>query len=76
MSWGVDCICSSDPALPWLWYRPVVEAPIQPLAWELPYAAGVVLKKKKIDRCLLSTFYAKGIVLDVVNLNKTLSLPS
>ena len=23
-------------------------APVQPLAWELPYAAGVAVKKKKI----------------------------
>ena len=30
----------------WLWYRPASVAPIQPLAWELPYAAGAALKKK------------------------------
>ena len=29
----------SDPALLWLWCRPVAMAPIQPLAWEPPYAA-------------------------------------
>ena len=28
----------------WLWHRPAAAAPIRPLAWELPYAAG---KKKK-----------------------------
>ena len=28
------------PALLWLWRRPVATAPIQPLAWEPPYAAG------------------------------------
>ena len=28
-----------DPALLWLWCRPVATAPIQPLAWEPPYAA-------------------------------------
>ena len=28
-----------DPAL-WLWRRPVATAPIRPLAWEPPYAAG------------------------------------
>ena len=27
-------------ALLWLWRRPVATAPIQPLAWEPPYAAG------------------------------------
>ena len=31
----------------WLWRRRAAEAPIQPLAWELPYAAGVALKRKK-----------------------------
>ena len=29
-----------DPKLLWLWCRPVATAPIQPLAWEPPYAAG------------------------------------
>ena len=30
----------------WLWHRPAATAPIRPLAWELPYAAGVALKSK------------------------------
>ena len=30
----------SDPELLWLWRRPVATAPIGPLAWEPPYAAG------------------------------------
>ena len=34
-------------ALLWLWCRPVAAAPIQPLTWELPDAAAVVLKSKK-----------------------------
>ena len=29
----------------WLWGRLAAAAPIQPLAWELPYASGVALKK-------------------------------
>ena len=29
-----------DPALLWLWCRPAATAPIRPLAWEPPYAAG------------------------------------
>ena len=33
----------------WPWHRPVAVALIQPLAWELPYVTGVVLKKKKKD---------------------------
>ena len=32
-----------DLVLPWLWCRPAAETPIQPLAWELPYAAAVAL---------------------------------
>ena len=32
----------------WLWCRLAAAAPIPPLAWELPYAAGVALKSKKI----------------------------
>ena len=36
-----------DPALLWLWYRSAAIAPIQPLAWESPYAAGVALKRQK-----------------------------
>ena len=41
VSCGVGCRCGSDPALLWLWRRLVATAPIQPLAWEPPYAAGV-----------------------------------
>ena len=36
-----------DPALLWLWCRPMTTALIQPLAWEPPYAAGVALKRLK-----------------------------
>ena len=40
MSHGVGCRRGSDTALLWVWRRPVAKAPIQPLAWEPPYAAG------------------------------------
>ena len=36
-----------DLELLWLWRRPVATAPIQPLAWEPPYATGTALKKTK-----------------------------
>ena len=36
----------SDPKLLWLWCRLASTASIRPLAWELPYATGVALKKK------------------------------
>ena len=35
----------SDPALLWLWCRPALTAPIQPLAWEPAYAMSAALKK-------------------------------
>ena len=38
----------SDPTLLWLWCRPAATALIQPLAWELPYAAGAALNVKQI----------------------------
>ena len=38
---------SSDPALLWLWHRPVATVPIQPLPWEPPYAEGAALKRQK-----------------------------
>ena len=47
MSWGVGCRRGSGPILLWLWRRPVATPPIQLLAWEPPYAAGVALKDKK-----------------------------
>ena len=45
MSCGVGCRCGSDPVLLWLWRRLVDTAPIRPLAWEPPSAAGAALEK-------------------------------
>ena len=50
MSCGGGRRWGSDAELLWLWCRPVATAPIGPLAWEPPYAAGVALKKKKKER--------------------------
>src|SRR5512136_2561390 len=50
MSCGVGCRRGSDPALLWLWRRPVATAPIRPLAWEPPYASGAaheIAKRQK-----------------------------
>ena len=44
---GVGCRCGLDPALLWLWRRLAAAALIQLLVWELPYAAGVALKRHK-----------------------------
>ena len=45
MSCGIGHRRGLDPALLWLWRRLVATALIQPLAWELPYAMSVALKK-------------------------------
>ena len=46
MSCGVGHRHGLYPTLLWLWHKPAATAPIQPLAWELPYAAGAALKSK------------------------------
>ena len=38
--YGVGRRHGPDPMWLWLWCRLVAVAPIQPLAWELPYAVG------------------------------------
>jgi len=55
VSCGVGCRRGSDPALLWLWCRPVARAPIGPLAWEPPYAEGAALEKakRKKKNCVL-----------------------
>ena len=47
MSYGVGHRRSSHPMLLWLLCSPAAVALILPLAWELPYAMGEALKKKK-----------------------------
>ena len=47
MSCGVGQRCSLDLALLWLGRRPAAVAPIQPLAWEPPYATGMALKRQE-----------------------------
>jgi len=46
VSCGVGRRCGSDPELLWLWCRLAAVAPIQPLAWELPYIESAALNKK------------------------------
>ena len=59
MSCGVGCRRGSDPSLLWLWPGLAATAPIRPLAWEPPYAAGAAQeiakgqKKKKKKRIFL-----------------------
>ena len=39
-----------DPALLWLWRRPVATAPIRLLAWETPYAVEAALEKAESQK--------------------------
>ena len=48
MSCNVSCRRGSDPTLLWLWCRPATL--IRPLAWELPHASDVALKRQKKER--------------------------
>ena len=47
MSCGVGHKCGLVLVLQWLWHRPSATAPIEPLAWEPPYAASAALKRQK-----------------------------
>ena len=57
MSCGVGQRHSLDPVLLWLWCRVAAVAPIQPLAWEPPYAAGAALEKDKKKRKKIKNMY-------------------
>ena len=46
MSCGVGHRHGSDLVLLWLWCRLAAVAPIGPLAWDSPYAAGMALKRQ------------------------------
>ena len=50
MSCGIGHRRGSDPSLLWLWCRLAAAAPIQLLAWDPVYAAGVALKRQKKKR--------------------------
>ena len=57
MSCGVGRKLGLDLELLWLWHRLAAIALIRPLVWELPYAVGAVLKRRKTEKkrtCLVS----------------------
>ena len=61
MSCGVGHRLGSDPVLLWLWYRPAAIAPIRPLAWEPPYAAGATLEKTKRQKKRITILIRTGL---------------
>ena len=65
MSCGVGCRHGLDPVLLWRWCRLEATAPIEPLAWEPPYATGVALKRhtKKDQKKKSQDFHSCSYVL-------------
>jgi len=47
MSCGIGHRRGSDPMLLWFWCRPAATAPIRPLPWEPPSAAGAAQEMAK-----------------------------
>ena len=56
---GVGCRCSLDPALLWLYCRPVATAPIRLLAWEPTYATGAAQEMAKRQKKFLKKVGSK-----------------
>ena len=65
MSCGVGHRCGSDLVLLWLWCRLAAVAPIRPLAWETPYAAGTALKRQKKKKNLDSSHFYFHVLLSL-----------
>ena len=57
-----------DPVLLWLWHRPVATAPIQPLAWEPPYAVRAAQEMAKRQQQKNGHWRSSGRGLAVMNL--------
>ena len=63
MSGGVGCRRGSDPVLLWLWLWLAATAPIRPLAWEPPCAAGAALEMAKRQKKEYVVHIHNGILL-------------
>ena len=51
-----------DPALLWLWCKPAGTAPIQPLAWEPPYAVDAHNKRQKKKKMNNNKLFIRSVV--------------
>ena len=63
MSCGVGCRLGLDAALLWLWRRPAAIAPVRPLAWEPPQAAGAAQEMAKRQKKKKKEEEAAGVKL-------------
>ena len=55
----------------WLWCRLVASALIRPLSWELPYAAGVALKRQIIIIIIIQRTIAEDLRIEGLALPDT-----
>ena len=60
MSCGIGCRRGADTSLLWLWWRLSATAPIGPLAWEPPYAAGVAQEMAKRQKKKTTVLHLKS----------------
>ena len=68
---GVGCRHGLDHMLLWLWLRPSATAPIQPLAWDLPYAESEALKEQKKKKKKKVRLYVEGRADQIVDVLDT-----
>ena len=54
LSCGIGCRLGLNLALLWPWHRPAATAPMRPLTWEPPYAAGTGPKRTKGEKKKMS----------------------
>ena len=72
MSCGVGCRRGLDPVLLWLWRKPAAVAPIRPLAWEPPYAAGTAPEKAKRQKQNKQTKIISASINNFIKVHKML----
>ena len=76
MNCGVGHRCGLDPVLLWLWWRLGAAAPVWPLAWVLPYATSVALKRKKKKDAISHSLYNSSFRIEIHNYVYCLSCKS
>ena len=77
MSSAVGCRLGSDLTWLWLCLWPAATAPIQPLAWEPPYAAGAaqeIAKKKRQKRTKIQSSHHGSVVMNPTSIHEDAGL--
>ena len=55
-----------DPLFLWLWHSLAAAVPIRPLVWELPYATGAAVKRKKRVRYLRAVKPLESVIFTIL----------